>query len=61
MSPDMMQQQPHTAIRIGLKDTPFTPRLRPLNKFESLEYWQGYWSAADFGNMEREYFAIAYA
>lgn len=58
MSPDMMQQQPHTAIRIGLKETPFTPRLRALNKFESLEYWQGHWSAADFGNMEREYFAI---
>lgn len=58
MSPDMIPQQLHTSIRIGLKETPFAPRLRALNKFESLEYWQGYWSPADFGNMEREYFAI---
>jgi aminomethyltransferase len=45
-------------IRIGLKPTPFIERLRPLNKFESLSFWQGYWAPADFGNAEREYFAI---
>jgi len=45
-------------VRVGLKPTPFTERMRPLNKFESLAYWQGYWAPADFGNAEREYFAI---
>jgi aminomethyltransferase len=46
------------SVRIGLKPTPFIERMRPLNKFESLAYWQGYWAPADFGNAEREYFAI---
>lgn len=46
------------AIHIGLKPTPFIERLRALNRFESLEYWKGYWSPADYGNAEREYFAI---
>jgi aminomethyltransferase len=45
-------------IHIGLKPTPFIERMRPLNKFESLAYWQGYWAPADYGNAEREYFAI---
>jgi aminomethyltransferase len=45
-------------VRVGLKPTPFIDRLRPLNKFESLSYWQGYWAPADFGNLDREYFAI---
>ncbi len=52
-----MKIKPDT-VRVGLKPTPFIDRLRPLNKFESLAYWQGYWSPADFGNPEREYFAI---
>jgi aminomethyltransferase len=61
MNPDLAPAQHDSAratTRIGLKETPFAPRLRPLNQFEALEYWQGYWSPAHFGNMEREYFAI---
>lgn len=47
-----------TDVEVALKPTPFMERLRPLNKFESLAFWQGYWAPADFGNEEREYFAI---
>jgi aminomethyltransferase len=55
---DMSKRHLPGNVRIGLKPTPFIDRLRPLNKFESLSYWKGYWAPADFGNVEREYFAI---
>jgi aminomethyltransferase len=55
---DMSKRHLPGNVRIGLKPTPFIDRLRPLNKFESLSYWQGYWAPADFGNLDREYFAI---
>ncbi len=55
---DMSTRPLANNVRIGLKPTPFIDRLRPLNKFESLSYWQGYWAPADFGNLDREYFAI---
>jgi aminomethyltransferase len=55
---DMSTRHLRGNVRIGLKPTPFIDRLRPLNKFESLSYWQGYWAPADFGNLDREYFAI---